>query len=70
MTMREEFQKQVIGDSLLDGYEADFAWNIWQAAYRAGQKEMRERAAIVGAGGGSGMFIAEDIRALPIEGEP
>ena len=68
MTMREKFEKQVIGDSLLSVYEADWAWNIWQAAYRAGQEEMREKiAAHIEKWEPDGKRIAATIRALKID---
>ena len=67
MTMREKFEKQVIGDSLLYGYEVDWAWNIWQAAYRAGQEAV---AAHIEKWEPDGKRIAATIRALPLDDQP
>jgi len=43
MTMREEFEAWC----KKNGYNpVELPWSLWQAAYRAGQEDMRERAAV------------------------
>ena len=64
MTMQEEFRKWIA--TALSAEQCD-PFHVWQAAYRAGQAEMMERAAKV-----ANEFIGADpimdrIRALSVE---
>jgi hypothetical protein len=69
MTMREEFEAW--SDLYMPDDESPrkVAWSAWQAAYRAGQEEMRERAANIADQYEEGPSAAETIRALPIDAD-
>lgn len=62
MTMREDYEKWIKDE------DADSLWSLYKSAYIAGQKAMRERAAIATDKVHTGS-AASVIRALPIEGE-
>ena len=71
MTMREQFDKWWWGYRGFPDAHDGTAWDAWQAAYRAGQVEMKERAAKVAdkRQGVPAMAIAMDIRALPVDAD-
>jgi hypothetical protein len=61
MTMREEFEAWS-GNHETNGLIYSVEWAAWQAAYRAGQEAMRERAAKF-----CPPALADHIRALPVD---
>jgi hypothetical protein len=67
MTMREEFEAWS-AKVIRKEEEYRFLFDVWQAAYRAGRVEMRERAAnAVKDMPPDRFYIAESIRALPVD---
>ena len=70
MTMRDEFEANHQDDGDPAKSAERFAWIIWQAAYRPGQEEMRERAAKAAWIASAEDWpdeIADRIRALPLD---
>ena len=69
MTMREEFEAWAELYLPNDESPRKIALAAWQAAYRAGQAEMRERAAKA-AENLDAIYLPRIIRALPLEKQP